>query len=74
MWLTDPKTGQRSVSLTMLVLATALMAIFIVLEAFGTVKSTQLLDEFFFTTYGLYFGRRVQGFRGAIDPPQNSST
>lgn len=43
-----------------MMLATAIMLVFVVLEAFQVLKSTYLLDELFFTTYGLYFGRRIQ--------------
>lgn len=58
-WLEDPATGKPSVSLTLLVLATVAMLVFIVLEAFEVLHSTALLDEFFLTSVGLYFGRRT---------------
>lgn len=47
----------------MLVVACVLMVTFIVLEAFDTLRSSQLLDEFFFTAVGLYFGRRIPTFQ-----------
>jgi hypothetical protein len=59
MWVKDPTTKKPSVSLTLLCVAAALMVIFICLEAVQMLKSTYLLDEFFVTTCGLYFGRRL---------------
>lgn len=57
-WVVDPKTKKGSVSLTMLVIAVVLMVVFILIEAFTGMSSTQLLDEFFLTSVGLYFGRK----------------
>lgn len=71
MWITDPKTKKPSVSLTLMMIATALMIVFIVVEAFTHIQSSSLLDEFFFATYSLYFGRRVQAFASVLRKPKS---
>lgn len=55
-WIKDPITKQPSVALSLLVLATALMVTFTVLEAFEMLKSTHLLDEFWGSCVALYGG------------------
>lgn len=63
----DPVTKQPSVSLTLLWLSALLMVIFIVLEAFDALQSTSLLDEFFITSVGLYFGRKITDARKMLE-------
>ena len=62
MYLKDPKTGEQSVSLTMLVFSfvlTTAAAIFV----FVKTGSSSLLETQFFTLTGLYVSRRIT-FKG----------
>ena len=59
LWLRDPVTKKKSVSLTILVTACVLMVVFIVLEAFDALQSSTLLDMYWYTAVSLYFGRRA---------------
>ena len=63
-FIQDPEKQRPSVSLTILMCACILMIIFILVEAFTNMKSTALLEEFFYTAVGLYFGRRNITFNG----------
>lgn len=60
LWIKDPVTKKPSVSLTLLLTATFLMIGAIVLDYFRIIKSSDLLSEFFMTSVGLYFGRRIK--------------
>lgn len=71
LWIKDPTTGQPSVSLSLLILSVVLMVVFIGLEAFEVMKSSSLLDEFFLTSVGLYFGRRVNYRTGDVGATAN---
>ncbi len=64
LWLTDPKNGEKSVSLTLLFVASALMLVAIGLDSFGILKASALLDQFFWGTAALYFGRKISTKRG----------
>lgn len=77
MWFTDPTTGGKSVSLTLM------MASFTILVGVGLAQSLEKLQsigpflELFFTTTALYFGRRISykgvGY-GAEDPKKDSES
>jgi hypothetical protein len=61
MYLKDPKTGEKSVTLTFLVLSFLLFAGFAGAEALGYTKNgTGSLSELFYACAALYFGRRVK--------------
>jgi len=59
MWLTDPITNKKSVSLTLLTVTSICFIIFCGLDAFGKVKSISSFNELFYATLALYFGRRT---------------
>lgn len=58
MWVEDPKTKEKSVSLTLLVWAAMLVIVAGSLEMFEVIKSTSVFPELLYTAAGLYFGRR----------------
>ncbi|MFZ4411447.1 MAG: hypothetical protein ACOYOV_00090 [Bacteroidales bacterium] len=58
MYLKDPKTGEQSVSLTMLVSSFVISTIAAVFM-FVKTGSTSLLETQLFTFVGLYFGRKL---------------
>jgi hypothetical protein len=77
-WLKDPLTRQPSVALTLLVIASIFMVAGIVLEAFTTLRSSHLLDEFFGAAIALFGGHLVT-FRDSIqrgpnEPPCSGET
>lgn len=60
MYLTDPKTNKKSVSLTFLVITFILYTAFSVAKAFEVVNTIGSLAELFYASAALYFGRRVK--------------
>lgn len=60
MYLTDPKNGQKSVTLTFVVIAFLLFAGFACAGALGYAKEVNALSELFYASAALYFGRRVK--------------
>lgn len=64
MWIKDPSTHKKSVSLTILVASCVLMMAGGIYGFFKDAKSTDLISEFFFAAVALYFGRRSVSFRG----------
>lgn len=60
LWVTDPTTGQKSVSLTMLLVAVICAVTAGGLQMFGLVETTSLFSEFMYSCVALYFGRRFQ--------------
>ena len=60
MYLTDPKTGEKSVTLTFLVVSFLLFSGFAAASALGHVKDVNSLSELFYACAALYFGRRVK--------------
>ncbi len=72
-WLKDPTTGLPSVPLTLLVLACAIMLVFICVECATTLKSTHLLDEFFGACMALYGGHMVTSPRSPQAPTPSVS-
>lgn len=55
----DPKTGEKSVSLTILWISVIYLISMGVLQALGKVGDTGMAMEFFGVSSGLYFGRRI---------------
>lgn len=60
MWIKDPKTSKRSVSLTMLIVTGILCIAGAVTQMMGKIDSTSLLAELFYTSAALYGGRRLK--------------
>lgn len=59
MFIKDPVTKIKSVSLTLLVLSVCCAIIAGSLEMFGVVKTTSIFSEFMYSSLALYFGRRL---------------
>lgn len=57
--ISDPKTGEKSVSLSLLMITFFLIVLAGGLEIAGVIKSTGVFLELFMTNAGLYFGRRL---------------
>ncbi len=68
-WPNDPKNGQPSVSLGLVVLSTVCLVAAIVLDLLGKAKGTGIVTEFFYGSIGLYFGRRMTFGKGQIAGP-----
>jgi hypothetical protein len=66
MWIIDPKTKEKSVSLTFVVITSVLCCIAAGLEMAGVVKSTSILMELYMSSCGLYFGRKFTGTKGQV--------
>jgi hypothetical protein len=58
MWLTDPKTNEKSVTLTFLTLSFIALFVVSVLSIMGKVASVGAFEELLYSTAALYFGRR----------------
>lgn len=59
LWVEDPKTKERSVSLTLLLVAASSCLVAGALEMFEVVKSTSIFSEMLYSFVALYFGRKV---------------
>lgn len=75
MYLTDPVTKQKSVTLTFVVMAFTLATGFSVASSLGHVKDPGPLMELFYSCAALYFGRRFsvggKTFDANKTPPPN---
>jgi hypothetical protein len=58
-FIKDPKTSQKSVSLTLLLISFIALLVGGGLEMFEVIKTVSVLENLFFTCAGLYFGRRI---------------
>jgi len=67
LWLTDPKTGQPSVSLTLSVLSFIACIIASGLEMAKIIDNTSLVLEMFLANLALYLGRRWTGRTGTLE-------
>jgi hypothetical protein len=65
LWVIDPVTGQPSVSLTLVILSSALLVIAMGLEMPGIISSTSMAFEFFGASCGLYWGRKFTSSKGS---------
>ena len=65
-FIIDPITGQKSVSLTLLIVSFVGIVIAAGLEAANVIHTTSVLNELYFANAGLYFGRRIQTKVGNI--------
>lgn len=75
-WLSDPRTKQPSVSLTMLTVTFVTFLVTSILQMLGKGTSPAGLTEMFGITAGLYFGRRFTDASGRVleAPPSAPST
>jgi len=60
MWFKDPKGGEKSVSLTLLIISFIVMVASIVGEMSGKLTSTSSAPELFYACCATYFGRRIK--------------
>jgi len=60
MYLTDPKTGKKSVTLTFLIVSFIAFLTVSILTATGHMEESSSLAELFYACAALYFGRRVK--------------
>lgn len=58
MWISDPKDGKKSISLTMMVASFLVCMIVSILQVLKQVDSGGMSMELFVATMSLYFGRR----------------
>ncbi len=58
-WIVDPATKQPSVSLTLMSVAVVLFIGLGLLDIMGKIKGIGVFSEFLYTTFALYFGRRL---------------
>ena len=58
-YFVDPKNDLQSVSLTLLMVSFLLLTVLSVLNALEYVKDVGPMQELFYATAALYFGRRV---------------
>lgn len=65
LWVSDPHSGKKSVSLTLVVVSAAVVVIAMGLEMSGLIKTTSMAFEFFGTSCGLYWGRKYTSAKGA---------
>lgn len=72
LWVTDPKTKEKSVSLTLLI------ASFVVLLAASSLHLTHLTEntssllELFYATCALYLGRKFTSKNGTVEAAGNT--
>ncbi len=59
-WITDPKSKEKSVSLTLVALSTFMYVAVIIANVLGVEVSAGLIQQFWFGSSALYFGRRVK--------------
>lgn len=58
LWISDPKTKEASVSLSMLVVTFVGALVAAALHMTGQVNDTSIMTELFYANVALYFGRR----------------
>jgi hypothetical protein len=59
LYLTDPKDGKPSVSLTIVLISLLFLLTCGILDLLGKVEGTSIALEFFIIACSLYFGRRM---------------
>lgn len=63
MWIKDPSTKKKSVSLTFAVIAFVGVLVAAGLQMANKIQNTSVMTEVFYATTALYFGRRFS-FKG----------
>ena len=64
LWITDPSTLKKSVSLTILIISMFVNITIIALQGMGKVESASAAENFFMVACGLYFGRKFSTSKG----------
>ena len=68
LWIRDPKTKEKSVSLTMVVISFIGAIVASRLEMYGLADNTGSTLELFYASAGLYWGRKFTTKSGSIEP------
>lgn len=63
-WVVDPKTGESSVSLTLVVITFLVCLFAMALEMIGIISNTSMTFELFGLACGLYWGRKWTSIKG----------
>lgn len=58
LWITDPKTKEPSVSLSLLIVTFVGTLVAAGLQMAGKIESTSIMTEMFYGNVALYFGRK----------------
>ena len=66
LWISDPRTQEKSVSLTILIISLVVNVTAIVLQGMGKIESASAAENFFMVACGLYFGRKFSSPKGAV--------
>jgi len=66
LWINDPRTKEKSVSLTILIVSTIVNIAAIALQGYGKIESASAAENFFMVACGLYFGRKFSSAKGAV--------
>lgn len=64
-WVIDPKTGEPSVSLTLVMTFAAVCFIAMIMEISGLTNNTSMSFELFGAACGLYWGRKFTSSKGS---------
>jgi len=72
-FIQDPKTGERSVSLTILILATTCMTVAVGLDLAGISKGTGMASEWFLGASALYFGRKFTNKGASLESSEKDA-
>jgi hypothetical protein len=64
LWINDPRTQEKSVSLTILITSMLVNISAIVLQGMGKIESASAAENFFMVACGLYFGRKFSTSKG----------
>jgi hypothetical protein len=70
-WITDPKDGKASITLTLVVISFAAAIIGAGLEIAGVTKTTSILMELFVGNLATYLGRRLS-FGGKVGSSEST--
>ena len=71
-WITDPKTKERSVSLTLLTISFVALITACLFHSLKKIDNTSSLTELFSITSALYFGRRFVSRTGSTLEPSTT--
>lgn len=63
MWITDPTTKLKSVSLTLLMITFSISIVAGIANMLGKIENTSIITEMLYSFVALYFGRRMS-FKG----------
>jgi hypothetical protein len=74
MWIKDPKSNEKSVSLTLMSIAFVIACLLVIGEALGKCKANSAYLELFYATAALYFSRKVNVKGSSFSMEQQGNT